>query len=586
MTSEISRRRFLHGLGVLSGTAFVGSACTPRMRSGEAVEGWPASDAWDALNRRVGGRLILPVSPLAACEEDPDGTACSTALEDLRNPFFLQDQPGATQSTGWLDAWQTEVSPHAVAAESAEDIATAVDFAREHGVRVVVKGAGHDYLGRSNGADSLLVWTGRMRDVTVHEAFVPDGAPPETPGVPALSVGAGTRWLEAYQAATAAGLYVQGGGCTSVGASGGFILGGGFGSLSKRFGTGAGGVLELEVITADGRIRVANAHRNPDLFWALRGGGPAFGIVSRTTLLAHPMPGRIGIVAGAVVAANDEAYRELIADFVAFYPDALDNEAWGEQIRFRGDNVLEIMTTFVDIDRVAAEATWSPLLDRLRGDARFEVEVAFREMPFAHLWDAAWWRENDPSFVVPDRRPRQPGGRFWWTGNQGEVSAFWFAYQSRWLPLAMFTGSPDALAQTLFDASRHHRIEMHINKGLSGEAEEARARDSQTSLHPGLFDAAALLIVASSQPAAFPGIEGHEPDLAQGRRKREAVDRAMQIIRRALPGQGTYANESDYFTEDWKREYWGANYERLLRIKRAVDPDNLFRVHHGVGSDE
>lgn len=150
----------------------------------------------------------------------------------------------------------------------------------------------------------------------------------------------------------------------------------------------------------------------------------------------------------------------------------------------------------------------------------------------------------------------------------------------------MFTGSPDALAQTLFDASRHHRIEMHINKGLSGEAEEARARDSQTSLHPGLFDAAALLIVASSQPAAFPGIEGHEPDLAQGRREREAVDRAMQIIRRALPGQGTYANESDYFTEDWKREYWGANYERLLRIKRAVDPDNLFRVHHGVGSDE
>lgn len=587
MTNEISRRRFLHGLGVLSGAAFVGTGCASRMRGGEAVDGWPASDAWEALDRRVGGRLIRPVSPLAACATAPGSAACSTALENLRNPFFLQDQPGATQSTGWLDAWRTEVSPYAVAAETAEDIAAAVDFAREHAVRIVVKGAGHDYLGRSNGSESLLVWTRRMRDVTVHDAFVPDGSPPGTPGATALSVGAGTRWLEAYQAATEAGLYVQGGGCTSVGASGGFILGGGFGSLSKRFGTGAGGVLELEVITADGRIRVANAYREPDLFWALRGGGgPTFGIVSRTTLLAHPIPRRIGIVAGAIAARSDEAYRKLIADFVAFYPDALNNERWGEQIRFHQSNVLEVMTTFVDIDRAMAEATWSPFLDGLRNDARFEVDVTFREMPFAHLWDAAWWEENDPNFVRLDRRPRRPGTHFWWAGNQGEVSAFWFAYESRWLPLAMFTESPGALARMLFDASRHHGIEMHINKGLAGEAEEARARDLQTSVHPGVFDAAALLIVASSQPAAHPGIEGHEPELAKGRVERESVGHAMRIIRQALPGQGTYANEADYFTEDWKQEFWGANYQRLLRIKRAVDPGNLFRVHHGVGSDE
>lgn len=101
-----------------------------------------------------------------------------------------------------------------------------------------------------------------------------------------------------------------------------------------------------------------------------------------------------------------------------------------------------------------------------------------------------------------DRRPRRPATHFWWASNQGKVSAFWFAYKSRWLPLAMFTESPGSLARMLFDASRHHGIEMHINKGLSGEAEEARARDLQTSLHPGLFDAAALLIVAPSQPSA------------------------------------------------------------------------------------
>jgi FAD/FMN-containing dehydrogenase len=60
---------------------------------------------------------------------------------------------------------------------------------------------------------------------------------------------------------------------------------------------------------------------------------------------------------------------------------------------------------------------------------------------------------------------------------------------------------------------------------------------------------------------------------------------APDIIRNVLPEQGAYANEADYFTEDWKTEFWGDNYPRLLEIKRRYDPDNLFRVHHGVGSD-
>lgn len=120
MAREISRRRFLHGLGVLSGAAFFGAGCGSRVRDGEVVGGWPAAGAWDALNRRVGGRLIRPVSPLTVCRADAGGAACSTALRSVQNPFFLQDQPGATQSAGWLDAWQNEVSPYAVAAETAE----------------------------------------------------------------------------------------------------------------------------------------------------------------------------------------------------------------------------------------------------------------------------------------------------------------------------------------------------------------------------------------------------------------------------------------------------------------------------------
>ena len=63
------------------------------------------------------------------------------------------------------------------------------------------------------------------------------------------------------------------------------------------------------------------------------------------------------------------------------------------------------------------------------------------------------------------------------------------------------------------------------------------------------------------------------------------IGEAMKIIREATPGSGAYVNEADYFEPDWQRSFWGVNYPRLLAIKKRVDPDNLFRVHHGIGSD-
>lgn len=593
MKFDVSRRHLLLGAGAVSGASLVGVACTDdsMMDLGSPVADpvdWPDPEQWQALNRSVGGRLIQPVSPLAACELDPAGGACASQLELMKNPFFHEDQAGSTQSTGWMDAWQTAVSPYAVEAETAQDVAAAVDFAREHGIRLVVKGAGHDYLGRNNAPDSLLVWTHRMRNVNVHDDFVPTGAPSGTQGVAALSVGAGTRWLEAYGAATAAGRYVQGGGCTSVGASGGFIQGSGFGSFSKRFGTGAAGVLEFEVVTADGQVRIVNEHQESDLFWALRGGGGGtFGIVTRTTLLAHPIPTTTGTVAGTVTATDDGAYEDLVEAIVAFYPESLDDSAWGEQIRLRPDNTAEFALTFLDLDEQQATDVMNRLLDPLRAQPdRYDVDVTVTEIPFDKLWDASWWEENDPDFVTMDPRPNQPDNQFWWSGNQGEVAAYWFAYESRWVPTSMLVDRPRDAVRMLVDASRIRNLTFQINKGLSGEAPEARERDRRTALHPSAFDAAALIIMAAAQQYAYPGIDGHEPDVATGTKDRDDVTRAMAIVRDALPGQGAYANEASYFTEDWKDEFWGENYGRLLDVKRTYDPTNLFRVHHGVGSDE
>jgi len=591
LPAALSRREFVRGTVALAGTVAFGGYATRldgAMRTTTAGAPWPRPEAWEELRRAVGDRLIRPESPLKACHLDASSGACKLALEQMTNPFFVQDHAGAAQSTGWLDAWEFEVSPYAVAATSADDIAAAVNFAREHGVRLAVRGAGHDYLGRNTAPDSLLVWTHAMRDVTVHDDFVPVGAPAGTAGTRAVSVSAGTRWLEAYEAATAADLYVQGGGCTSVGASGGFILGSGFGSYSKRFGTGAGGVLEFEIVTADGTIRIVNQYQDPDLFWALRGGGGGtFGIVARTTLLAHPIPHTTGTVSGTIAADSDEAFRELIRRFVAFYPDALNNPRWGEQIRFHSDNHIELAMVFLDITGAEAEAVWQPLLDELRRDEhdRFKVDVSFREIPFKRVWDQTWWEQHDKGFAVADPRPNQPKNQYWWAGNEGEVGAFWTSYHSRWVPLAMFTRNPEQLAAMFFEMSRVRNFIFQINKGLAGQSDEAQRRDRQTCLHPTAFDAAGLIILASAQQHAYPGVAGHEPDLSAGRKSRDIAERAMAICRRALPGQGSYANEANYFTEDWKDAFWGDHYPRLLAIKRRIDPTNLFRVHHGVGSD-
>ena len=541
----------------------------------------------ERLRRRVDGRVVEVEHPLAACVEDVTSPVCARALDDLRNPFCIEDHPGAFQTTGWAGAFVNEPSPYAVAAADVADIVAAVEFANEHGVRLVVKGTGHDYLGRSSAPDSLLVWTHGMREVTVHDSFSITGAPPPIVGVPAITVGAGTRWLEVYQAAMDRGRVVLGGGCTSVGAVGGFTLGGGFGSFSRRFGTAAGNVLEMEVVTATGDVLVVNETQRPDLFWALRGGGGGtFGIVSKLTFRTHETPEVLTGVFGTITASNDSDYRRLVQELVGFFPDLLDEHS-GEQIRLADDNTVVVAMTAVGLAEEDVASIWRGLTDRLsRHSGAFTADINVASGPFASLWDAGWWDASMPDMIRHDDRPGTPPGRFWWATNQAEVSQYWNAYQSRWLPAHLFEPSKrTALAEALFAASRHWPIVLHANKALSGASAEALERDRRTSVNPVAFDAAALVICASGQQYAFPGVPGREPDpdaaVVTGRK----VNEAMRAIRAATPDSGTYLNECDYFEPDWQRNFWGDNYPRLLEIKQTIDPDNLFRVHHGVGSE-
>ena len=264
------RRHFLGASLALAGAAMLRvpnawpASATDRTKPG--APGWPTDADWADLKQAVGGRL----SPVVAPNVDD-----ASVRELLRDPFYAGDQPGLTESSGWLDAWRSEPSAYVVAAESASDVATAIRFAGSHNLRLVVKGAANSYLGASCAPGSLLIWTRRMNTLALHDAFAPQGS--SAPPVPAVSAGGGCVWLKAYQAVTVgAGRYVQGSGCTTVGVAG-LVQGGGFGSFSKAYGLAAGSLLEAEIVTADGEVRVVNDAREPDLFWALKGGGNQFG---------------------------------------------------------------------------------------------------------------------------------------------------------------------------------------------------------------------------------------------------------------------------------------------------------------------
>jgi hypothetical protein len=120
------------------------------------------TSCWARLNEAVGGNLIAAPAPFGACATDPKGAPCVDAVANIQNPFYLGDQPGGTQVSGWLDAWTPAPSAYAVKARSSGDVAAAVNFARDNNLRLVVKGAGHSYQGTSNAPDSLLIWTRAM----------------------------------------------------------------------------------------------------------------------------------------------------------------------------------------------------------------------------------------------------------------------------------------------------------------------------------------------------------------------------------------------------------------------------------------
>ena len=570
--------------------SFLGKKQAPsftRTRPGQPR--WPSPEEWQVLQKSLIGKLMKLEDPFSKCNHD--SAKAAELFDSLNNPYFISDNPALTQTTGWLNAWQTRTSIYAVEAASARDVSSAVKFANKHHLRLVVKGSGHSYQGTSNAPDSLLIWTRHLNKIEMLDQFVAEGCQ-DSSAAPnsVVIVGAGANWMQVYNAVTTFhGRYVQGGGCATVGVAG-LIQGGGFGSFSKKFGLAASGMLQAELVTAGGEILIVNEFNYPDLFWSIKGGGGGnFGIVTKVWLKTNPLPSYFGAVHAVIRAKTDDAFLNLIDVFLRFYSKNLNNEHWGEQVKLYGDNTLRISMVFQGLTKEEASSVWTEFQNLVEANSHefyWQDQLSIVAIPAKFLWDPVFLRKHAPSLISSDKRPNAPPENIYWAGDGEESGQFLYSYHSYWLSEKLLNeGSRHKLSSTLFESSRYWTLSLHFNKGLSGSPAEVIEQARNTPMNPAVLDAFALAIIAGGTGPGMEGVKGHEPDKGMATMMAEKINQAAVKISKLQDSPASYISESDYFEMNWKQAFWGVHYHRLATIKRKYDPKCLFFTHHGVGSE-
>lgn len=301
---------------------------------------WPSAAAWESFNSSISGRLITSHPSAAVCHNPTyDAAACQEARSHWTDSAWRTSQVGAYSAMLWElgDAMcfpnasqeqpceQGLVAAFSVNASSVEDIQAAVRFASKNDLYLTVKNTGHDHLGRSSGDGSFAIWTHNMKGREWHNSFFPSNAPDNVQGIPAVTLQPGEQWLDVYRDADVHKVIVAGGAATTVGSSGGYVLGGGHSPFAFFYGLAADNLLEVNIVTPEGDHVVINEYSDPDYFWAVRGGGgSAWGVVTSVTYKTHPLPSHIQVALMQANFSTPEAFRKVYTSALKSIPAMTD----------------------------------------------------------------------------------------------------------------------------------------------------------------------------------------------------------------------------------------------------------------------
>jgi FAD/FMN-containing dehydrogenase len=409
---------------------------------------------------------------------------------------------------------------------NAGDVTKAVAFAREHGLPIAIRGGAHNGAGLGSVDDGVVIDLSLMRDVEVD------------PEARTVRVGGGCTWGEVDAATNEHGLATPSGIISTTGV-GGLTLGGGLGHLTRKCGLAIDNLLEAEVVLANGEQVRANADENPDLYWALRGGGGNFGVVTSFLFRLH----EVGTVIAGPTFWPVESGAEVLRAYRDFLPNAPrelngfflfasvpPGPPFPEELHLRP--VCGVVWCYAGADEEAAAAAMAPLLDALpepllHGPAPMPhpaIQGAFDGVyPAGDQW---YWRAD---FVkdIPDEAV--------------EIHAKFGAEMPTW------------------------KCTMHLYP-IDGAAHDVGSADTAWSYRDATYG------------AVFAGVD---PDPANV----DAIRRWSIDYQEALhpySAGGAYVNMMMDEGQERVRASYRDNYDRLAQIKAKYDPDNAFRVNQNI----
>jgi FAD/FMN-containing dehydrogenase len=452
-------------------------------------------------------------------------TATPAELRDrVRGETITPDDPAYEEARRVYNA-MIDRRPHVVVRpKDADDVAAAVDFARERALPVAIRGGGHSVPGFGTGDDAVVVDLSEMQGVTVD------------PKKRTARAEGGTTWGTFNDATHAHGLATTGGIISTTGV-GGLTLGGGIGYLTRGVGLSCDNLVSAEVVTAEGGRVTASEQENEDLFWALRGGGGNFGVVTSFEFELHPI-----------------------------------REIYGGPMLYELDDAATVLKFYRDFIKDAPEE--------------------FGGFPA--------WQIAPPLPFIPEDRHGEPFMAFvaCWAGpvEQGEQALKPFhevapvvAEHVGPMPYPAINSAFDALVP----AGLQHYWKANFVKKLTDDAIEAHlehgpkvpAVNSTVHIYP--INGAAHRVDADATAFAYRDatfatvIAGMWPEPADNEKNIGWV-RDFYDATAPLSEEGGYINFMAEDDQDRIRANYRGNYDRLVEVKRKYDPDNLFRLNQNI----
>ncbi|KAJ5120746.1 uncharacterized protein N7515_010134 [Penicillium bovifimosum] len=515
---------------------------------------WPSEAVWTKFNESIGGQLVKTVPLATPCHEpNYDAAQCTILRDGWEKPEEHYKSSSSIMAgfftNGTCDPYHPVSKPctlgnyvaYAVNVTTADHVSKTIKFATKHDIRVVVRNTGHDYNGKSTGAGALGIWTHHLKDISIHDykdAYYTGKA---------ITMGAGVQGFEAYEAAEKGDVQVVGGECPTVGLAGGYSQGGGHSALSSRYGLGSDQVLEWKVVDGKGKIVTATRDNEySDLYWALSGGGGGtYGVVLSMTSKAHPATPVSGF---NLTFTNDQisqdTFYKAVGRFNTHLPAIVDAGAMAIWM-FTNTSFAITPLTGPDIPEAKLLSLIEPFIKDLK-------ELGIKPTTYSEQFSSYLQEFNT---------------------MQQEIGVGEAQYGGWLIPRTAVQNSNDrlnaALRQITEDGATFIGVGLNVSQKVIGNV--------KNSVLPAWRDT--LISVTLSTPWKWNAEE--EMLSAQKKMTNDYIPKLTAVA----PGSGVYMNEADFHQPNYKKYFYGANYQKLDAIKRKYDSNDIFYAVTAVGSD-